>query len=645
MFRLTSRLLQADTVVSDRQSGRTSRPFGLKKNSARPDNGDRGFPGRIDSPRALQRGDGIPVGQVEDAQRHQQPVAAAADRRVAHPLRANSTYMLSAGDDFVYMYVGDAIQAIIRFNPTGRCCRCRKVRSRATCSACYHQAARTLVPSFVRFSSARNSRQIWQGLVLPIKLAPGTVLLVCYTELISHQSEVCEHLFQTSREAMLIASPIANEMGEVTDGWVVMMNDAARDLLDFRDSTGNLRLKQLQRLQGLELRFKLHPPAAIGTVMRLAGARTSRPRSSASPMCSRCGWTRGVLAARVTPGSTRLSWRRRNLCSLNVLASGTFPGYVTARNEGGMVQRVSTVAFEGIEARAVDVQVQVAPGLPRFNLVGLADKAVSEARERVRSALTASGLALPARRITVNLAPGRPAEGRQPLRSADCARPDGRHRRDPAGCAGRLHRARRARPRRLDCAGRGRAAGGDRRQRPRRRIDLPRRLRLRGRLGQPRHSDRRRFLADPARQSFQGHAGAVAAKAAGARGRGNVARPARHQGPGERQARARNRRRRRPSPPDDRQPRRGQIDAGGAAAVDPAAAVAAGAARNLDDRLGRGRARRRRTDQRAARSAHRIIRPAWPRSPAAASAQSPARYRSRTTACCFSTNCRSSSRG
>jgi magnesium chelatase family protein len=77
-----------------------------------------------------------------------------------------------------------------------------------------------------------------------------------------------------------------------------------------------------------------------------------------------------------------------------------------------MVQRVATVAFEGIEARAVDVQVQVAPGLPAFNVVGLADKAVSEARERVRSALIASGLALPARRITVNLAPADlPKEG------------------------------------------------------------------------------------------------------------------------------------------------------------------------------------------------------------------------------------------
>src|SRR5437762_5222467 len=77
-----------------------------------------------------------------------------------------------------------------------------------------------------------------------------------------------------------------------------------------------------------------------------------------------------------------------------------------------MVQRVATVAFEGIEARAVDVQVQVAPGLPAFNVVGLPDKAVSEARERVRAALNASGLAMPAKRITVNLAPADlPKEG------------------------------------------------------------------------------------------------------------------------------------------------------------------------------------------------------------------------------------------
>jgi magnesium chelatase family protein len=86
--------------------------------------------------------------------------------------------------------------------------------------------------------------------------------------------------------------------------------------------------------------------------------------------------------------------------------------YRKRRGRFQMVQRVSTVAFEGIEVRPVDVQVQIAPGLPAFNIVGLPDKAVSEARERVRSALIASGLALPARRITINLAPADlPKEG------------------------------------------------------------------------------------------------------------------------------------------------------------------------------------------------------------------------------------------
>ncbi len=77
-----------------------------------------------------------------------------------------------------------------------------------------------------------------------------------------------------------------------------------------------------------------------------------------------------------------------------------------------MVTRVSTVAFEGIEARPVDVQVQVANGQVRFILVGLPDKAVAESKERVQAALTASGLAMPAKRVIVNLAPAdMPKEG------------------------------------------------------------------------------------------------------------------------------------------------------------------------------------------------------------------------------------------
>ena len=77
-----------------------------------------------------------------------------------------------------------------------------------------------------------------------------------------------------------------------------------------------------------------------------------------------------------------------------------------------MVARAFTVAFEGVEARIVEVQCAVSPGLPSFSVVGLPDKAVSEAKERVRAALAAMSIALPSKRITVNLSPADlPKEG------------------------------------------------------------------------------------------------------------------------------------------------------------------------------------------------------------------------------------------
>ena len=153
-----------------------------------------------------------------------------------------------------------------------------------------------------------------------------------------------------------------------------------------------------------------------------------------------------------------------------------------------MVQRVSTVAFEGIEARAVDVQVQVAPGLPAFNIVGLPDKAVSEAKERVRAALIASGLALPARRITINLAPADlPKEGSHydlPIALGLMAAIGA----IPHDATRGFTVLGRTRPRRRHRAGRRRAAGRHRRQCARARADLPGRLRTGSGLGLARRS-------------------------------------------------------------------------------------------------------------------------------------------------------------
>jgi magnesium chelatase family protein len=73
--------------------------------------------------------------------------------------------------------------------------------------------------------------------------------------------------------------------------------------------------------------------------------------------------------------------------------------------ESTLVARVRTVAFSGIDVLEVEAQVTITSGLVAFMVVGLPDKAVAESRERVRAALAALGLALPPRRITVNLAP------------------------------------------------------------------------------------------------------------------------------------------------------------------------------------------------------------------------------------------------
>lgn len=70
-----------------------------------------------------------------------------------------------------------------------------------------------------------------------------------------------------------------------------------------------------------------------------------------------------------------------------------------------MVATIHSVTFNGLQALTIEVQAQLSPGLPAFNIVGLPDKAVSEARERVRGALHAMGLSLPPKRVIVNLAP------------------------------------------------------------------------------------------------------------------------------------------------------------------------------------------------------------------------------------------------
>ena len=186
----------------------------------------------------------------------------------SHNLRDNIVLMLSVGDDFVHMYVGEAVLKSLRRNPTGRLLSASRSPLARDLQEFYRQAAKYLTPSFVRLTGPHAPGEIWQGLVLPIKLADETIMLVCYTEQVTPQREVYEYLFQNSPDAMVVASPICSDVGDALDGWVVMINEAARRLLNFNDAIANLRLKHLPQLKAVDFTFKLHPPVSPGTLVR-----------------------------------------------------------------------------------------------------------------------------------------------------------------------------------------------------------------------------------------------------------------------------------------------------------------------------------------------------------------------------------------
>ncbi len=247
-----------------------------------------------------------------------------------------------------------------------------------------------------------------------------------------------------------------------------------------------------------------------------------------------------------------------------------------------MYGQISTLAFVGIEARPVEVQVRITPGRHAFVIVGLPDKAVAESSERVRNALHAVGLGLPYKHVTVNLAPADlPKEGSQfdlPILLAmmvamEAVAPDA-----VAGYAAigelALDGSIRAIPGALPAAiganamGKGLicpAACGPEAAWAGEDVDI---------------------LAAPHLLSLVNHFKGLQTLARPKPGleREDVrpARPRRRQRSGKRQAGARGRRRRRTQPIDDRPAGRRQINAGGAPAVDPAAAVAGRNARRVD---------------------------------------------------------------
>ena len=175
--------------------------------------------------------------------------------------RANTAQMMQVGDDFVYVYVGEAMQKAAAENLTGTLLSANQNPLAKEFAAAYRQVVQRMQPAFVRFTGTRSqSGQLWQRLIMPIRIGDNAVCLFIYSELINHQSEVYDQLFRTAPDAMIIACPMINDVGHTTDGWIIMMNDRAREVLKFEGSIGNLRLSQIPQFAGIDFWGRIYAP-------------------------------------------------------------------------------------------------------------------------------------------------------------------------------------------------------------------------------------------------------------------------------------------------------------------------------------------------------------------------------------------------
>lgn len=179
----------------------------------------------------------------------------------AYPLRAYCVFMAALDEDFAYIYVGEAIQKAIGHRLTGTLLSDSDNPLAREYAAIYRQVVERMQPVCMRCTLPfTQNGQIWQHLVMPVKITADASIVVVYSELISHHMEVYDHLFRTAADAMIIACPITSEAGHTIDGWVLMMNDAARALLSFDGNIGNLRLSGIPQFAGIDFWGRLYAP-------------------------------------------------------------------------------------------------------------------------------------------------------------------------------------------------------------------------------------------------------------------------------------------------------------------------------------------------------------------------------------------------
>jgi PAS domain-containing protein len=183
-------------------------------------------------------------------------------------LQSHCAYVMPTGDDFAYVYIGSALQSAMFRAPTTTLGGLGDSPVARDLAEIYRRVVRDMTPAFTRFTGQSSQPgTMWHQAILPVRISESAVMLVCCHELINHQIEIYEHLFRTAPDAMAVACPITNDAGHVTDGWVLMMNDRAREMLDYRGPLANLRLRALPHFNTIDLWGRIYAPRASGTTL------------------------------------------------------------------------------------------------------------------------------------------------------------------------------------------------------------------------------------------------------------------------------------------------------------------------------------------------------------------------------------------
>ncbi len=171
-----------------------------------------------------------------------------------YDIPAKSVYMITLADDFLFMHVGTKIRETVQQDFTGRLLSSLDDDVARDLHDAYGATVKYGAPMYLRFTSPMTEDVLlWERVILPVPVGPGGTILVCYSEVMSHQLEVYEYVFRNSPVPMMVVYPIFTPQKVIDDGWIVLLNETGRMVFGIHDRVGNRRMREFKAFQCPEL--------------------------------------------------------------------------------------------------------------------------------------------------------------------------------------------------------------------------------------------------------------------------------------------------------------------------------------------------------------------------------------------------------